>query len=108
LRTVRGASFLPRQVGPYTLRLTIWDARCGRAASAVSGFVRIIARKDDHRLLGIQAVGRNVSELSGEFAMALEMGATIEDITGIIHAHPTLSEGFFEAALRTLGHGIHV
>jgi dihydrolipoamide dehydrogenase len=72
------------------------------------GFVRIIARKDDHRLLGIQAVGRNVSELSGEFAMALEMGATIEDITGIIHAHPTLSEGFFEAALRTLGHGIHV
>ena len=39
---------------------------------------------------------------------ALEMGATIEDITGIIHAHPTLSEGFFEAALRTLGHGIHV
>ena len=72
------------------------------------GFVRVIARKDDHRLLGIQAVGRNVSELSGEFAMALEMGATIEDIVGIIHAHPTLSEGFFEAALRTVGHGIHV
>ncbi len=72
------------------------------------GFVRVIARKDDHRLLGIQAVGRKVSELSGEFAMALEMGATIEDITGIIHAHPTLSEGFFEAALRTVGHGIHV
>jgi len=72
------------------------------------GFVRIIARKDDHRLLGIQAVGRKISELSGEFAMALEMGATVEDITGIIHAHPTLSEGFFEAALRTVGHGIHV
>ncbi len=72
------------------------------------GFVRVIARKDDHRLLGIQAVGRKVSELSGEFAMALEMGATIEDIAGIIHAHPTLSEGFFEAALRTVGPGIHV
>jgi len=72
------------------------------------GFVRVIARKDDHRLLGIQAVGRKVSELSGEFAMALEMGATIEDVAGIIHAHPTLSEGFFEAALRTVGHGIHV
>lgn len=72
------------------------------------GFVRVIARKDDHRLLGIQAVGRGVSELSGEFAMALEMGATIEDIAGIIHAHPTLSEGFFEAALRAVGHGIHV
>lgn len=72
------------------------------------GFVRVIARKDDHRLLGIQAVGRKVSELSGEFAMALEMGATIEDIAGIIHAHPTLSEGFFEATLRTVGQGIHV
>lgn len=72
------------------------------------GFVRVIARKDDHRLLGIQAVGRKVSELSGEFAMALEMGATIEDIAGIIHAHPTLSEGFFEASLRTIGHAVHV
>lgn len=72
------------------------------------GFVRVIARKDDHRLLGIQAVGRKVSELSGEFAMALEMGATIEDIQGIIHAHPTLSEGFFEATLRTIGAAVHV
>jgi dihydrolipoamide dehydrogenase len=72
------------------------------------GFVRVVARKDDHRILGIQAVGLHVSELSGEFAHALEMGAVLEDIAGTIHAHPTLSEAFHEATLRVLGHAIHV
>ena len=51
----------------------------GRALSMEAGddggFVRVVARKDDHRMLGIQAVGAHVSELSGEFAHALEMGA---------------------------------
>jgi dihydrolipoamide dehydrogenase len=72
------------------------------------GFVRVIARKDDHRLLGIQAVGQHVAELSNEFAMALEMGAVLEDVAGIIHVHPTLGEAFHEAALRALGHAIHI
>lgn len=72
------------------------------------GFVRVIARKDDHRLLGVQAVGRHVSELSNEFATALEMGAVLEDIEGIIHVHPTLGEAFHEASLRALGHAIHI
>ncbi len=71
------------------------------------GFVRVVARKDDHRILGIQAVGLHVSELSGEFAHALEMGAVLEDVAGTIHAHPTLSEAFHEATLRVLGHAIH-
>jgi dihydrolipoamide dehydrogenase len=53
-------------------------------------------------------VGCHVSELSGEFAVALEMGATLEDIAGVIHAHPTLSEAFSEASLAGLGHAIHV
>jgi dihydrolipoamide dehydrogenase len=73
-----------------------------------SGFVRVIARKDDHRILGIQAVGAHVSELSAEFALALEMGALLEDIAGTIHVHPTLSEAFHEAALKALGHAIHI
>jgi len=72
------------------------------------GFVRVVARRDDHRILGVQAVGGHVSELSGEFALALEMGARLEDITGTIHVHPTLSEAFHEAALRALGHAIHI
>lgn len=72
------------------------------------GFVRVIARKDDHRLLGIQAVGQHVSELSNDFALALEMGSVLEDIAGTIHVHPTLGEAFHEASLRALGHAIHI
>jgi dihydrolipoamide dehydrogenase len=77
-------------------------------AAEDGGFVRVIARKDDHRLLGVQAVGQHVSELSNEFAVALEMGAVLEDIAGIIHVHPTLGEAFHEASLRALGHAIHI
>jgi dihydrolipoamide dehydrogenase len=77
-------------------------------AGESGGFVRVVARKHDRRLLGVQAVGSHVSELSGEFALALEMGATLEDIAGVIHAHPTLSEAFFEASLAGLGHALHV
>jgi len=84
----------------------------GRALSMDAGdnggFVRILARKDDHRILGIQAVGSHVSELSAEFSLALEMGALLEDIAGTIHVHPTLSEAFHESALRALGHAIHI
>ncbi len=72
------------------------------------GFVRVIASKTDHRLLGIQAVGQHVSELSNSFAQMLEMGAVLEDVAGTIHVHPTLGEAFHEATLRALGHAIHI
>ena len=84
----------------------------GRARSMASaddeGFVRVVARADDHRILGIQAVGGHVSELSGEFALCMEMGALLEDVAGTIHVHPTLSEAFHEAAFAALGHAIHI
>jgi dihydrolipoamide dehydrogenase len=82
----------------------------GRAMTmeADDGFIRIIARADNHLVLGIQAVGRGVSELSTAFGLALEMGACLEDIAGTIHAHPTLGEAFQEAALRALGHALHI
>ncbi len=72
------------------------------------GFVRVIASKTDHRLLGIQAVGQHVSEMSNSFAQMLEMGAVLEDVAGVIHVHPTLGEAFHEASLRALGHAIHI
>ncbi len=82
----------------------------GRAMSmeAEDGFIRIVARADNHLVLGVQAAGRGVSELSTAFGLAIEMGATLEDIAGTIHAHPTLGESFQEAALRTLGHALHI
>jgi len=84
----------------------------GRALSMEAGddggFVRIVARKDDRRVLGIQAVGAHVAELSNEFSLALEMGAVLEDLAHTIHVHPTLGEAFHESALRALGHAIHI
>jgi dihydrolipoamide dehydrogenase len=73
-----------------------------------SGFIRLVARADNHLLLGIQAVGAGVAELSASFALALEMGARLEDLAGTIHVHPTESEGIAEAALKALGQAIHV
>ena len=82
----------------------------GRAMTLQSeaGFVRVVARADNHLVLGIQAVGAGVSELSAAFSLAIEMGARLEDIAGTIHAHPTQSEGFQEAALKALGHALHI
>ena len=77
-------------------------------AAEDGGFVRVIASKADHRILGIQAVGQHVAELSNSFAQVMEMGAVLEDIAGIIHVHPTLGEAFHEASLRALGHAIHI
>nr|WP_326534615.1 dihydrolipoyl dehydrogenase [Pseudorhodoferax sp.] len=72
------------------------------------GFVRVVARKDNHLVLGWQAVGAGVSELAAAFSYAIEMGARLEDVGGIIHAHPTLGEAVQEAALRALGRAIHL
>jgi dihydrolipoamide dehydrogenase len=72
------------------------------------GFVRVLASRTDHRLLGVQAVGQHVSELSNSFAQMLEMGAVLEDVAGTIHVHPTMGEAFHEASLRALGHAIHI
>ncbi len=73
-----------------------------------SGFVRVVARADNHLVLGIQAVGAGVSELSAAFALAVEMGARLEDIAGTIHAHPTQSEGLQEACMKALGQALHI
>jgi dihydrolipoamide dehydrogenase len=82
----------------------------GRAMTieGTDGFVRVVARKDNHLVVGWQAVGRGVSELSAAFTLSIEMGAQLEDIAHTIHAHPTLGEAVQEAALRALGHALHI
>src|SRR5262245_8468899 len=82
----------------------------GRAMTmlAEEGFIRVTARADNHLVLGIQAVGQGVSELSAAFSLAIEMGARLEDIADTIHAHPTQSEAFPEAAMRSLGQALHI
>jgi dihydrolipoamide dehydrogenase len=82
----------------------------GRAMTLESpeGFVRVVARRDNHAIVGWQAVGGNVSELCAAFTHSIEMGARLEDTAGTIHAHPTLGEAVQEAALRALGHALHI
>jgi len=82
----------------------------GRAMTieGTEGFVRVVARKDNHLIVGWQAVGSGVAELSTAFVQSIEMGALLEDVGGTIHAHPTLGEAVQEAALRALGHALHI
>ncbi|MBA1154547.1 dihydrolipoyl dehydrogenase [Microvirga mediterraneensis] len=82
----------------------------GRAMTKMGedGFVRVVARADNHLVLGIQGVGQGISELAAVFSLAIEMGARLEDIGGTIHAHPTQGEAFQEAALKALGMELHI
>ena len=100
----------PSEAGAECLSASFPFAANGRALtlSAAEGFVRVVARRDDHRIVGWQAVGRGVAELCTAFSHSIEMGALLEDVAGTIHAHPTLGEAVQEAALRALGHALHV
>lgn len=82
----------------------------GRAMTieGTDGFVRVVARKDNHLILGWQAVGVGVAELAAGFTQSIELGALLEDVGRTIHAHPTLGEAVQEAALRALGHALHI
>ncbi|MDN9009759.1 dihydrolipoyl dehydrogenase [Brevibacillus laterosporus] len=82
----------------------------GRALSvnAGEGFAKIIADKETGVVLGAQFVGEDASNIVSEVALAIEMGATLEDIELTIHAHPTLGEVTLEAAEMALGRPIHV
>jgi dihydrolipoamide dehydrogenase len=73
-----------------------------------AGFVRIVARADNHLVLGIQGVGAGIAELSVSFSLALEMTARLEDIAATIHAHPSQSESLLESAYIALGVPMHI
>ncbi len=98
------------ETGIETIEGSFPFAANGRAMTLESGdgFVRVVARRDNHLIIGWQAVGRAVSELSTAFSQSLEMGARLEDVAGTIHAHPTLGEAVQEASLRALGRALHL
>ncbi|CAJ0576781.1 unnamed protein product, partial [Mesorhabditis spiculigera] len=63
------------------------------------GFVKVLANKQTDRLLGVHIIGPNAGEMIAEATLALEYGASAEDIARVCHPHPTLSEAFREANL---------
>jgi dihydrolipoamide dehydrogenase len=85
-------------------------AALGRAMAVMEteGFFKVVADKKTNELLGVHIVGPEASDLISEGALALEMHAFLEDIGLTIHPHPTLGEGFMEAAMNGLGHAIHI
>ncbi|MCC6276784.1 MAG: dihydrolipoyl dehydrogenase [Oligoflexia bacterium] len=82
----------------------------GRALSMMDsdGFIKVIVDKKTDIVLGVHIVGYEASNLISEAALAIEMGATAEDIARTIHPHPTLGEMMMEAAEATTGHAIHI
>jgi dihydrolipoamide dehydrogenase len=81
----------------------------GRALTLdkTEGFVRVVADEESGFVLGGQIVGPDASEMVAELALAIEMGATLEDVAATIHIHPTLSEAVHEAVKGAAGHSIH-
>lgn len=72
------------------------------------GFVKMIADDATDRILGIHIIGPNAGEMIAEGTLALEYGASTEDVGRTSHAHPTLAEAFKEAAMATYSKAIHV
>jgi len=77
------------------------------AMNEKGGRVKMIADAETDRILGVHILGPNASELISEAVLAMEYSASSEDIARTIHAHPTLSEAFHEAALSVDGRALH-
>ena len=85
-------------------------AASGRAMSLMEteGMVKMIVDAKTDEILGVHMVGPEVTELIAEAALAIEMGATAEDVARTIHAHPTLPEAMMEAAEAVHGVAVHI
>lgn len=82
----------------------------GRALSMneSDGLVKMVTDADTDLVLGVHMIGPEVSEFIGEAALAIEMGATSEDIALTVHTHPTLPESMMEAAEAVHGMAVHI
>jgi dihydrolipoamide dehydrogenase len=71
------------------------------------GFIKVVLDNENGRIIGVHIIGAHASELIAEGAIAVKKGMTLDDMKGIIHAHPTLFETFQEAILSASGLAIH-
>ena len=79
-----------------------------RANADTDGFVKVLAAAATDRVLGVHIIGPDAGTMIAEAALAIEFGASAEDIARTSHAHPTLSEAMKEAALAVAGRAIHI
>lgn len=78
-----------------------------RALGNTDGYIKILADADTDRILGVHMLGKHCSELLAQAVIAMEYGASSEDLALTIFAHPSLSETLHEAALDVHGRAIH-
>jgi len=78
-----------------------------RANGSSEGFVKVLADKETDKILGVHIIGPNAGEMIAEAVIAIEYGASSEDMARTCHAHPTLSEAFKEACMDTYDKPIH-
>lgn len=78
------------------------------AANDSAGMVKILANSETDRILGCHVIGPNAADLVQQMVIAMEFGASAEDVGMIVFGHPTLSEAVHEAALAANGHAIHI
>jgi len=78
-----------------------------KAINEAEGFVKILADEMSDKVLGVHLIGPHAGELIAEMAVAMEFGASAEDIARTCHAHPTFSEAIKEAALSVDKRAIH-
>lgn len=79
-----------------------------RAIQATDGMVKVLSDAANDRVLGVHILGPQASELIGQAVLAMEFGASSEDIARTVFAHPTLSEALHEAALAVDNRAIHI
>ncbi len=79
-----------------------------KANGDTEGFVKILAHKKTDRVLGVHIIGPDAGTLIAEIVLAMEFGASSEDIARTCHAHPSLNEAVKEAALAVDGRAIHI
>ena len=79
-----------------------------RAMNATDGFVKILADAKTDRVLGVHILSADAGTMIAEAAIAMEFGASAEDIARTCHAHPTLNEAVKEAALAVDGRPLHI
>ncbi len=79
-----------------------------RAAGETTGLVKVLAHAHTDRILGVHMIGAHCSELVAQAVIAMEFGASSEDLGLMVFAHPTLSEALHEAALAVHGEAIHM
>jgi dihydrolipoamide dehydrogenase len=99
---------LKEQGTPYKVgRFPFIASGRARAMDNVDGFVKVLANPESGKLLGVHIIGPFASELISEAVTIMAFDGSIEDVALTMHAHPTLSEAFKEAALGAFGKAVH-